>query len=360
MQKKVYSIPEYFEKTKFPSLDGLRALSIIFVIIHHIFFYEQFWTNEIDLGRIGVHIFFVISGFLITTLLIKEKIINGKISLKSFYIRRAFRILPVLFLFLGILMILNKVFDLNISSVSFFTSFFFLGNFGIDTSETWYTGHFWSLAIEEQFYLIFPFLLYKFDITKYRNILIGFILIIPFFNSLYWNNSSILHSNKMVENAAFVITTLFSQGTLAILVGSLCSIFAFGYEHTIKRILLFKWLGILIFLLALTIRISFPESSFFLLIFDFLIGVGIIINLNKDSFFTIFLDNVILVKIGVLSYSLYVWQQIFTNKQPWINTFNNAGNIFLNLILLIIVGYISYEFFEKRFISLRKRFLESK
>jgi peptidoglycan/LPS O-acetylase OafA/YrhL len=164
----------------------------------------------------------------------------------------------------------------------------------------------------------------------------------------------------LVEKTAFIITTLFSQGTLAILVGSLCSIFAFSYEQTIKKILLFKWLGLLIFLLALIIRIIFPVSSFFLLIFDFLIGFGIIINLNKDSFFTIFLDNVILVRIGVLSYSLYVWQQIFTNKQPWINAFNNAGNIFLNLILLIIVGYISYEFFEKRFISLRKRFLDSK
>ena len=190
---KINTIPDYLNKTKLPSLDGLRAVSIIFVIIHHVFFYEKFWTNEIDLGRIGVHVFFVISGFLITTLLIKEKINNGKISLKNFYIRSAFRILPVLFLFLGVLSILNVIFDLNISGLSFFTSLFFLGNLGIDTSETWYTGHFWSLAIEEQFYLLFPFLLYKFGIKIYRNIIIGCILIIPIINTFYWNNNSIFH-----------------------------------------------------------------------------------------------------------------------------------------------------------------------
>jgi peptidoglycan/LPS O-acetylase OafA/YrhL len=357
MSKNVYLIPEYLDKPKLPSLDGLRALSIIFVIIHHIYFYEKFWTNDIDLGRIGVHIFFVISGFLITTLLIKEKISNGNINLKSFYIRRAFRILPVLFLFLFTLMLLNKLFSLEISGLSFFTSFFFLGNLGIDTNETWYTGHFWSLAIEEQFYLIFPFLLYKLDIKKYRNVLILLILIIPVLNSLYWSNSPFFHSSKAIKQVAFIVATLFSQGTLAILAGSLCSIFAFSYQDIIKKMLQIKWLGIFMFLIALLVRFKFPESSFILLVFDFLIGIVIIVNLNKESFFTVVLDNFIMVRIGILSYSLYVWQQIFTNNQPWMSSFNSAGNIFLNLFFLFVVGYISYEYFEKRFISMRKRFL---
>jgi peptidoglycan/LPS O-acetylase OafA/YrhL len=357
MNKNFYLIPEYLDKTKLPSLDGLRAISIIFVIIHHIYFYEKFWTNEIDLGRIGVHIFFVISGFLITTLLIKEKINAGKISLKSFYIRRAFRILPVLFLFLCTLMVLNQLFSLKVSGLSFFTSLFFLGNLGIDTSETWYTGHFWSLAIEEQFYLIFPFLLYKLDIKKYRNVLVLLILVIPIFNSFYWSNSPILHSSKAIEKISLIVTTLFSQGTLAILVGSLCSIVAFSYKDIITKMLQIKWLGIFTFLIALFVRFKFPESSFVLLIFDFLIGIVIIVNLNKDSFFTVVLDNFIMVRIGILSYSLYVWQQIFTNKQPWMYSFNNAGNLVLNLCCLFVVGYISYEYFEKKFISMRKRFL---
>lgn len=357
INKELNLIPDYLDKTKLPSLDGLRAISIIFVIIHHIYFYEKFWTNDIDLGRIGVHIFFVISGFLITTLLIKEKISNGNINLKSFYIRRAFRILPVLFLFLFTLMLLNKLFSLEISRVSFFTSFFFLGNLGIDTDETWYTGHFWSLAIEEQFYLIFPFLLYKLDIKKYCNVLILLILIITVLNSLYWSNSPFFHSSKAIEQLAFIVATLFSQGTLAILAGSLCSIFAFNYPNTVKNLLQFKWLSLLVFFSALFVRIQFPESSFVLLIFDFLIGIVIIINLSKDSYFTIALDNFIMVRIGILSYSLYVWQQIFTNNQPWMSSFNSADNIFLNLFFLFVVGFISYEYFEKRFISMRNRFL---
>ena len=97
-------IPSSLNNKKFPSLDGLRGISIIFVILSHFIFYSEF-VAKTNLGVIGVEIFFVISGFLISTLLLKEQIINGGISLRKFYIRRALRILPVVFLFLTTLSI---------------------------------------------------------------------------------------------------------------------------------------------------------------------------------------------------------------------------------------------------------------
>ena len=87
---------------RIPSLDGFRAISIILVLICHSRFSQGFPSSLVDLagnGEIGVDVFFVISGFLITTLLLNEEVNEGNINLQSFYIRRAFRILPVFILY---------------------------------------------------------------------------------------------------------------------------------------------------------------------------------------------------------------------------------------------------------------------
>src|SRR5271165_4954607 len=95
---------------KILSLDGLRAISIFMVIVCHISIGTQYEKLFLPIGSMGVEIFFVISGFLITTLLLRERERSGSINLKKFYIRRAYRILPLLFLFIVTLAILNFVF----------------------------------------------------------------------------------------------------------------------------------------------------------------------------------------------------------------------------------------------------------
>src|SRR5579872_1045252 len=88
----------YLSTKYFPSLDGLRAISILAVIWYHDPLLRLIWRT----GFLGVHLFFVISGFLITTLLLREKSEFGKISLKNFYIRRTLRIFPAYYLTLGL------------------------------------------------------------------------------------------------------------------------------------------------------------------------------------------------------------------------------------------------------------------
>ena len=90
------AIPEYLQDTTYPALTGIRGVAIIFVLLYHLginHFLRQY--NSWLTGRTGVDIFFVLSGFLISTLLIKEKINNGRVSLKNFYLRRVLRILPL-------------------------------------------------------------------------------------------------------------------------------------------------------------------------------------------------------------------------------------------------------------------------
>ena len=146
---------------RIPSLDGLRAVAILLVIKAHLtggFYSVPIWGTgrfplRFTLGNLGVRIFFVISGFLITTLLLREIQETGRISLKQFYVRRALRILPASYAFLLCLSIAVAVGILAIPKVSFLASLFYFRNY---IGNDWYTGHLWSLWVEEQFYLIWP------------------------------------------------------------------------------------------------------------------------------------------------------------------------------------------------------------
>lgn len=117
------------QQSHYPSIDGLRAVSIIIVVLCHVLF-DTPLRKYFD-GGIGVEIFFVISGFLITTLLQKEQTKFGKISLKKFYIRRVLRIVPVAVLFVLVLMVLNVIFKLNITKTSFVLALLYLKNMPI-------------------------------------------------------------------------------------------------------------------------------------------------------------------------------------------------------------------------------------
>lgn len=111
------------------------------------------------MGYLGVQLFFVISGLVICRQLLREETRNGKFSLKAFYIRRAFRILPPLYFYLGVLAILTWFGVVQIALGDFIKATFFFADFH-SLSAPWFTGHTWSLAVEEQFYFFFPFILF--------------------------------------------------------------------------------------------------------------------------------------------------------------------------------------------------------
>ncbi len=148
---------------RIPSLDGLRALSIFLVLAlhslqrldltHHV---PWFWLGIFN-GATGVFIFFVISGYLITSLLLREHEKTGSISLRGFYFRRAMRILPPLYLYVGFLLLLGWAGRLAIYKLDIISSLFFFHDYAL--SRMWTLEHFWTLSIEEQFYLIWPLLL---------------------------------------------------------------------------------------------------------------------------------------------------------------------------------------------------------
>jgi peptidoglycan/LPS O-acetylase OafA/YrhL len=150
-----------------PTLDGWRAIAIGGVMVAHVgqsalaegavwphprlaYFLHMGGTN-------GVDVFFAISGLLITARLLDEARADGSYSLSLFYLRRAFRILPAAFAYLLVVGLLSAVSLIDVAPMEIATSALFFRNYGsVLTVDTWYTGHFWSLSIEEHFYAFWP------------------------------------------------------------------------------------------------------------------------------------------------------------------------------------------------------------
>jgi peptidoglycan/LPS O-acetylase OafA/YrhL len=154
----ITAVPIMLREGYYPSLDGLRAIAILQVIFAH------FSVNGIlsrfnirIVSTIGVHIFFVLSGFLITTVLVKKKILDGRISPASFYARRSLRIIPLAYLFLVVLLVISVAYKPMSSKADFLYSFFFLKNLPVQHHP--FTAHLWTLSLEAQFYIVMPLLL---------------------------------------------------------------------------------------------------------------------------------------------------------------------------------------------------------
>jgi peptidoglycan/LPS O-acetylase OafA/YrhL len=140
---------------RIPSLDGLRAISISLVVLGHLAKTRHapqiFWDHYADTG---VRIFFVISGFLITTILCKEQTATSTISLRTFYIRRGYRIFPAALVFMTVMVI---VYWRDFRWYNIGAAFLYVANF--DYTRPWIFGHLWSLSVEEQFYFLWPSIL---------------------------------------------------------------------------------------------------------------------------------------------------------------------------------------------------------
>ena len=350
-----------------PEIDGLRALAVLGVIFYHveIFLFDK---KVLTGGYLGVDIFFVISGYLITFLIIKEYFISGKVSLKNFYFRRAKRILPALFF-----MIFASVFfawmyltpenfiqysNSIISSILFYSNYFFYFEgleYNAENSLLKPLLHTWSLGVEEQFYIIFPiFFLLSYNFVK-KNLILNYSIILIFFfilaNYLTYTNSSLsFYSNfsRMWE----------------ILFGSLLAIL----EYKNKKIN-FKYQDILPFFGLVLILVSFIFFSSSTLHPSHLtlipiIGVFLIIHfINNNNIIYKLLTFGVISKIGIWSYSLYLWHfPIFAfarNRGKALSEFDKIELLALTFVLSIISFYLIEKPFRKIEFKQSRKFLLS-
>jgi peptidoglycan/LPS O-acetylase OafA/YrhL len=152
--------------TYFPAFDVFRGIGILFVVLAHTPTAGDVLGVIRPIGALGVHMFFALSGFLITYRFIEEHDQMGRIDLLAFYRRRVRRILPPAILYLAVLAVIGAWLRwIPASTSEIAASLFFYRNL---IQGGWYTGHFWSLSLEEQFYLVWPVLLVVVGISRAR------------------------------------------------------------------------------------------------------------------------------------------------------------------------------------------------
>ena len=314
-------------------------------------------------GELGVNIFFVISGFLITTLLLKEKLAYGKVSLKRFYIRRALRIIPAAYLFLLFLIILDHLYKIRLPVSAFTSSFLFYKNFPYQFEP--YSGHFWTLAAEMQFYFIFPLLL-VWNTNRYMIIVLSIVIIVPVISILGFYHAGFLYSNESIHLVTQIIMYSFWNGPFIILIGSLVSILLFKGVINIGRNKGNYFLSFLLLLICITIsnKLAVFYSKYLSeYISAILIAWIILLNLKKRGLLSAILTNPVFIKVGIISYSLYVWQELFIGNRsfpPWMRPFHDCPLglfIVLKLVVVFFIAFASYYFFETKFLKIKSRYL---
>lgn len=327
-------------------IDGLRALAILPVLLHHSGF--EFLPG----GFAGVDVFFVISGYLITTILLKE-VSDGSFSLARFYERRAKRILPALVTMVIVSCILSflfldptsiKTLGYSVVAVSSFTAnvFFFLKlDYFNPNAELNPMLHMWSLAVEEQFYIFFPIILLLLARFK-RNIFLG-ISVICIVSLMFM----FLTSNQSVN------FYLIHSRAWELLAGSMCSILITKTAVTGINEKLKAWISVAaIFMLIASYTMYSYEYAFpgaFTLL-PVLATVLIILFSTERNIVGKFLSNKFLVFIGLISYSLYLWHQpIFAfAKLMTLESLTNSI-ILLSMVIVFVFSLLSYLYVEKPF-----------
>lgn len=340
-----------------PEIDGLRAIAVISVLIYHARF---IYDNKIFLsgGFLGVDIFFVISGYLISRLIYSEYLSENKFSIINFYERRVRRIFPALFFVLFISSIASYFILYPFSQKDFayssLSSIFFFSNLFYWSGAIEYSAssqllrpllHTWSLSVEEQFYIFFPFFLIF--ILKYFREKIIFILIFVFLVSLAFSSFGYIY----FQSLNFYILPSRSWELLA---GTI--VFLLEVKYKKKNLIicnLFNFLGIFLIIFSLIFfSITWPlkHPSFHTL--PPIIGAMLLIYFAHDEcIITKILSKKNFVNIGLLSYSLYLWHfPIFSFSRNFgiISENNFIIKIFLILISLLI-SYFSYAFIETNF-----------
>ncbi|SNT01843.1 Peptidoglycan/LPS O-acetylase OafA/YrhL, contains acyltransferase and SGNH-hydrolase domains [Ekhidna lutea] len=360
------------KKVYFTNLDGLRFFAFFAVFLAHSFYSEdtRVTSNEIylsirELGHIGifgVNFFFVLSGFLITYLLIQEKNENGKINLKHFYARRVLRIWPLYYTVIVIGFVLIPFIQREImgqvnyeESANLGHYLLFVNNFSNETPSTAVLGILWSIAVEEQFYLVWPVII-GFMSFKRLPFLFSFIIIVSVLFRIFLIGYGYKHTLSCMSDLA---------------IGSLFAYYSF---------------------FSIRFRTLFQSMRSWQILIIYLVGLGLffirdlwseipLLYLNERLLFSLFFAFVILEqtysrsifkigklklisRLGQVTYGLYMLHFIaiyivakliqYLMKTSLVSVL--VIEPVISLLLAVILSYFSFYLLEKPFLNLKRKF----
>jgi peptidoglycan/LPS O-acetylase OafA/YrhL len=350
-------VPSEKPSAYIPTLDGWRALSIALVILHHsqiqsaIPILGRLLQSLARFGEVGVELFFAISGLLICSRLLDEESSAGHINVKAFYVRRFFRILPAALFYLLVIAILAALHIIPVFPSDWFASLFFFRNYAMLFAYLnhsplplhWYTGHFWSLSMEEHFYLVLPAVLVAFKRTR-RYVLAGMAISVALWRMVLthvlhhdyqFNFRTDTHVDALLIPAMFALALYpmtRSQAARKYIPAWCFPMFAATelFLLNVKVPCFFTLQAIVLPLLILSTALH-PNTV-----------QGRILEAKPFRW------------IGWISYSLYLWQQLFfgvnfAGSPPGLALLRKPP---INLLALLLCATCSYYVIEKPFIRL--------
>ncbi len=330
------------------ALDGWRGVAILFVLIDHCgeSSSSRLLHGASRLGATGVGLFFALSGFLITTLLLREYDRSHAINLARFFTRRAFRILPPVLVFIATLLTVRSFSHIGITNEQLVASVLLFRNYiATDWYAGWYTAHFWSLNIEEHFYLFWPVLL---PFTRRRvKLLIALALL-----DAVWR--SISFRMQLDPN-------IWSPGRTDVRIDSLLwgCILAIALADTHWRQWFSKHLSgwLLSLLVGFDVLSNLALGSHYYSFYEPIILALTVVwpVIHDQSSLRKMLDWKPLVRLGDISYSLYIWQQLWLLSRYAPPIFPRLQRFPVNLVMSFACAIASYLVVEQPLIRLGHR-----
>jgi peptidoglycan/LPS O-acetylase OafA/YrhL len=336
---------------RIPSLDGLRAVSIGMVVFSHLAGTRGFpistkVANILPLGELGVRVFFVISGFLITNLLLDEWNRRGTISLSRFYFRRTFRILPPYYVLVAAVGAASFLQLVQLAPADLAHAITYTSNYYAERS--WWVGHTWSLAVEEQFYLLWPAVLLLAGRRRGFIVAAAVVLVSPFVRLAIWqlapsSTGGIGHGFESVADSLAI-------GCL--LAGLANWLMAQAWYRRILESPAFLLVPLIV--LAASALHEHPRPYFFVSFTVMNVGAALCVHwavtYHKGGVGR-FLNAPPIAFIGVISYSIYLWQQLFLNR----DSASVVGTFPLNIVLVAAAALASFYLIERPSLRTRHR-----
>lgn len=354
-------------------LDGVRAVAIILVMLFHYYYL-------LEVGWIGVQLFFVLSGYLITTILLKDKDQEKGFYLKRFYWRRALRIFPLYYAYLGIFFLAFLFYgypaffpDLAPFLFSYTYNIYpLVHNFELNPVFT----HFWSLSVEEQFYLFWPFVIYHLNRKQLRIALSLVILLSPLVRFLF--GEWLFYLNTEHKDIGQIIYRLTLSHIDAFAFGALIPVFKLDKVSTerigyiIAPFAFFLLLGYFNYTTMNDSKVGpsslgYPNGSLYnfqhvwsytvinAASLSFILSVLV---LNNRCLVRALFGNSMLVEIGKISYGMYIYHWVILSfiKSYAIQYISNGLVLFLSYFLItFIISWLSYYLFELIFIKMKNK-----
>ena len=319
------------------------------VLVSHLAGTQGFPIHGLPIGELGVRVFFVISGFLITTLLLAEHRRTGDVSLRRFYLRRTFRIFPAYYAYLVVIALAAAFGAVRLFPGDAAHAFTYTTNYHPDPGRSWWMGHTWSLAVEEQFYLLWPALLVALGPRRALRAALAFVIASPIIRAIdfygvpswrgmegesFWTIGDSIAIGCVLAGArvrlglnARWINFQRSPWFALVPVGVLVCYLA-GERYTLPSLVLLQTLTIAGIAACIDWALRFPDGR-----------VGRVLNARPIVF------------VGVLSYSLYLWQQPFFDRRDGM-----AIAVFpFNVVLAISAALCSYFLVERTMLAVRER-----